>query len=135
RSLGAILATLRLGAWDPELFARLAEPIHMLIAEASPLERQQVRDAVKRVAPNIYSIGDLQDLHAPPAGLLYALGEYEQALAFFDKAMEELGPEADTLYQLGLCRHALGDTAGAVAALELDPDQASAAALRKSITG
>jgi tetratricopeptide (TPR) repeat protein len=124
--LEALLALLRLSEWDNRTFNDFYEALLTKTNNTSDPElKEEVRLAAARVWDLYYYIGEDEDLPFDLGRLLYTADFYEEALAFFQRSLEEYGPAVGTYYNLGLCQYQLGRPASALSyieqALVLDP--------------
>jgi tetratricopeptide (TPR) repeat protein len=112
------LAMLRLSRGDPRIFRECFAGLLAGLSAASAPAQQGLREMVAAVWSNYYHIGEPYDLPYDLGVLLYRLGDYPQALQYFERSRALYGTEAKTLYNMGLCRYCLLDLNGALECLD-----------------
>lgn len=132
-----ILAMLRFGAWDHQLFLRFLPILKARVAVTPPGERQRLREAVHAVWEGFLPISAAEDLAFQFGTFLMELGFDRDAAMFLRCSAEHFGLEAGNAYNLALCLWRIGEAEEArdwvERAVELDPQLDEAKALRIEI--
>lgn len=119
------LAVLRLSRWDPETLGTLFNSLINALPEADEGERDQLRLAVERVWRAYFPIGEETDVAFRLAMILFGIGDFGEALLYFQRSIELCGEHAATLYNMALCHLELEQRDRAFVVLEraiqLDP--------------
>jgi tetratricopeptide (TPR) repeat protein len=116
--LAQLLAYLRSSRWDPNILLGCTPVLQVLLPDASAAERREMRTAVARVWDHYYPIGEEADLPFSLGRLLYVIGDYDEALRYYEQSRDLYGTEVVTLYNMALCHHRLGQNALAIRTLE-----------------
>lgn len=104
-SLASLLALLRLGDWDPWLFYHLADAILPQLEGAGEALQRETRRALGRIWASYYHIGGTQDVPFEIARVWSRLGNYAEALAFYQRSLDLFGDSHVTHHNIGLCHH------------------------------
>ncbi len=95
--------------------------------------------AVCEVWRHYFPIGEPEDLPFLLGGLLYEMGCYEEALAYFQESLTAFGPNPSPAYNVALCQYQLGRHGEALTGVEQvlaeAPDFELAVKLREEIVG
>jgi tetratricopeptide (TPR) repeat protein len=133
--LAQLLAYLRSSRWDPNILLGCTPVLQELLADASAAERREMRTAVEHVWSHFYPIGETADLPFSLGLLLYAMGDYGEALRYYEESRGLYGTEVVTLHNMALCHYRLGRYDLALRALEdlrrMAPNFGRAEALRR----
>ncbi|WP_224243820.1 tetratricopeptide repeat protein [Hyalangium gracile] len=121
-----LLSLLRMSRHDCRIL-RDCMPVLSAQAEAlTDVQRQELRDAVRRTWDNYFHIGEERDLAFEFALLLHLAGEVEQALALYQESLRLYGEDPRTRWNMALCLfrlHRQEEAAGCLArAWEVAPD-------------
>ena len=106
-SLQDLIAFLRLSAYDSTFFIRLLPQIKLMAQRISHNERQRLGETIHKVWNGYYNLGESLDLAYELGGMLYDLGYFEVALDYFGYSNQQLGVQADVLYNQALCYYQL----------------------------
>jgi tetratricopeptide (TPR) repeat protein len=132
-----VLSLLRLSRWDPRIFHLGFQDLVEGLGAASEAVRAGLRAGLERVWGNYYHIGEKYDLAYDLGVLAYKLRDYAGALGYFERSLELYGMAGQTLYNISLCQHHLGDRVAALdsasRAEELDPGYEKARALARRL--
>jgi tetratricopeptide (TPR) repeat protein len=102
-STADILAYLRLTRNDAHQFSRYLPRLLELVSSFTPNEHQALLVAVEQVWDLYFPLGEDQDLAAGIALLLFEMGEYTQALTYFERSLEIYGERPGTLCNMAMC--------------------------------
>ncbi|HEX3425232.1 MAG TPA: SAM-dependent methyltransferase [Acidimicrobiales bacterium] len=115
-SLREALALIRLSHWDPDIFSALSTRLVDAIEE--PLDaatRAELRFTIDRVWAAHFAVGE-DHLAFQLASVLYAVGDYRQALEFFGHAQGGTpGGSVDAWLNSAVCHQMLGERQEAIA--------------------
>jgi tetratricopeptide (TPR) repeat protein len=138
---GELLALVRASGWDSEYFAQCLPFLLNSLSETGWTGREDIRAAVAEVWDAYYPMGDSSDAGDIPSGLgvlLYSIGDYAEALQYFQRSLELVRIDPRTTFNVALCLNRLGRQAEALEwldrTLELDPAAEDAQALRDALT-
>jgi hypothetical protein len=133
-SLGQLLAFLRLSGWDYKRFGECLHVFKSHLPELDESQKQELRDAARRVWDAYLPIGEEDDLAFQIGTLLLEMEFYGEALVFLQQSVELYGEEPGTVYNMAVCFNGLRQTGKALEcierALELDAEFDAAKALR-----
>jgi tetratricopeptide (TPR) repeat protein len=134
---GELLAFLRASGWDSDFFLQCLPFLLDSLQEISWSGKEDVRRAVAEAWDAYFPIGDTSDAADLPSGfgvLLYTIGDYAEAMGYFQRSLELVGMDARTTFNIALCLNRLGRHAEAGEwidrTLELDPFSEQALAMR-----
>lgn len=113
-SVTQTLAVLRLSHWDTLTFLRVF-PVLLRQAPSASREQEDVRAAILKVWANYFPVSSVDSSLAFYCALvLMEFRFYDEALAFFEISLRELGPSASTSYNMGRCHEGAGRPAQAL---------------------
>jgi tetratricopeptide (TPR) repeat protein len=134
---GELLAFLRSSGWDSDFFLQCLPFLLDSLQEISWSGKEDVRRAVAEAWDAYFPIGDTSDAADLPSGfgvLLYTIGDYAEAMDYFQRSLELVGMDARTTFNIALCLNRLGRQTEASEwidrTLELDPFSEQALAMR-----
>jgi hypothetical protein len=104
-----LVALLRLSGWDAFTLLGVAGALREQAAEADPAAQDDLRHALHETYERHFFVPGEEDLPFTVALLLAALGDYEDAIAFFEASLEQHGPDLATEANIELCREARDD--------------------------
>jgi len=137
---GELLAFLRASGWDSDFFLQCLPFLLDSLQEVGWTSRDDVRRAVSEGWEVYYPIGDTSDAADLPSGfgvLLYTIGDYAEAMRYFQHSLELVGMDPRTTFNIALCLNRLGRQDEAMEwikrTLELDPNSEQALSLRASL--
>lgn len=116
--LRALLAYLRLAAWDATIFLAIAPTLVARTDDAPAEERAELRRAAREVWSRYFFVGERRDLAHALAVVLLAAGAPAEARGHGETSLALYGRRAPTLRVLAECARQLGDAdaAGRLAA-------------------
>jgi tetratricopeptide (TPR) repeat protein len=129
---------LRLSAWDarvlinsfPVLMKWLKDPI-------SDTLKKELHWGIQQIWDTHYHIGGHLDLPFHLGMLLYQMGDYAEAIDYYQHSIKLHGTDPNTAYNLGLCHYYLGQMRIALQyidqALELDSNYEAAKKMRNKV--
>ena len=123
--LPEMLAFLRLSGWDAGVFLAFFPSSLDQVDSLSEAGRQELYAAIQQVWENYYPIGEERDLPFYLGMLLYGMTYYPEALDYFGHSQRLYGPNASSIYNMGMCHYGLRQVEDALScvneALKLDP--------------
>ncbi len=138
---GELLAFLRSSGWDSDYFLQCLAYLLESLPELGWTGPDDVRRAAAEVWDAYYPIGDTSDAADVPSGLgvlLYTVGDYAEAMQYFQHSLELVGIDPRTTFNIALCLNRLDRQSEAIEwldrTLELDPASGQALALREHLT-
>lgn len=136
-TLRQLLAYLRLSGWDSKIFLDSYSALQSKLDSVSDDLRAELYDAARQLSSTHYPIGETRNLAFHLGSLLYDIGYHSKALAYFQQALDQLGPTPDLHLRIALCHYRLRQLKPALKwinqALELEPTHTRARALRAKI--
>jgi len=125
-----LLAALNLARWDPALVAQNMPQLTAAARGAGPELRRALEDGMHRCAGQFYHLPGVDSALAHAGTIFQELGEYAQALEYYRRSLAWFGDEepelyANTLYNMGLCFHRLGEREEALALPRGGPDRST----------
>jgi hypothetical protein len=137
---GELLAFLRASGWDSDYFLQCLPFLLDSLQETGWSGREDLRRAVAEAWEMYFPIGDTSDAADLPSGfgvLLYTIGDYAEAMEYFQRSLELVGVDARTTFNIALCMNRSGRQAEASEwinrTLELDPHSEQALAMRATL--
>jgi hypothetical protein len=138
KDLGTALATLALSNYDPAEFKVMLPALVEFGRSVPDFRRPDVHRALLSVWDGYFSIGEPDDLAFGIGAVLCSIGYHAEAMDFYDRSIDLLGPEPDVLFSRALCQFHLRKLEDALkgidAALALDPGLSGARSLRVAIS-
>jgi tetratricopeptide (TPR) repeat protein len=137
-SRGELLAFVRSTGWDSDHFLNCMPYLLDSLQEISWAGREDLRRGVEEAWDAYYPMGaDAGDLAFGFGVLLYTIGDYAEALEYFQRSLELFGEDPKTTFNIALCLHRLKRMPEVVEwldrTLQLDPNSEQAAAMRASV--
>ena len=132
--LEQLLDYLRLCSCDSYTFSFFYPSILKKLEKPSQAARQELCKVAQKVWDSHYLFSETHNLAFALGALLYKLGDYSEALNYFQLSLEHWGPFESTLYKIAICHAALQRREDALACidhmLQLYPSSERAKALR-----
>uniref|UniRef100_A0A7S3K0C6 type II protein arginine methyltransferase n=1 Tax=Aureoumbra lagunensis TaxID=44058 RepID=A0A7S3K0C6_9STRA len=112
-TLKGIVALLKLGDWDPDVFYKFRDVILNQAPVCGCKLRNDLCRDLPRVWDNYYSLDKDKDVSFEVGRFYYGIREHEKALQFYRISTEHIGEHHVTFHNMGLCHYSLGqlDTA------------------------
>jgi hypothetical protein len=120
-TLRLLLALLRLGAHDSEVFMKFKAHIIARAAELrrdDPLASDVLSEDVPAMQGAFFPLSPERDLHFELGRVCMGLGAYDAAMQLFTDSNASAGEHHVTWHNIGLCKWFLGDTTGAIGCFE-----------------
>ncbi len=118
-SLDFLILLLKFGRWDPVNFYTFFEAIRSKLSEATDAQKRSVLKAVDLIDQQFYPIAPTESGVFINLGVLcFEIEAYEQALKYFEKALNYGGEDVVVLKNLVACNVKLGNTPKAFQYLE-----------------
>jgi hypothetical protein len=102
-SVGEIVALLRLSGWDATTLHGVLGALREKAAEADPATQEDLRFALYEIYDRHFAVPGDPDLPFAIGLLLYELGDYEDAIEFFEASLEQHGHDPATEKNIQLC--------------------------------
>ncbi|MDA0181931.1 SAM-dependent methyltransferase [Solirubrobacter phytolaccae] len=99
-----LVALLRLSGWDAFALLGVAGTLREQAAEADPSAQEDLREALHEIYARHFPLAGEEDLPFTIALLLAELEDYEGAVAYFERSLEQHGPDPATVRNLELCQ-------------------------------
>jgi tetratricopeptide (TPR) repeat protein len=106
-SVAEIVALLRLSHWDAFTLLGLTEALVEKAPDADAATQEDLREALFAIADHHYAVPGDEDLPFAIGRLMYEMGDYEDALDFFEQSIELYGPHPATEHNIKLCEEQL----------------------------
>jgi tetratricopeptide (TPR) repeat protein len=123
-SVPQIIAYLRISQWDGKVFAECFPRLLEQAGKIRPSWQEELVEMVERVWAGYYPLAEAFDLPFAMGQLLHSMMRYDEALVYFQRALDLYGANAVTLHQMALAHIKLGQRTEALnrleRALELD---------------
>jgi hypothetical protein len=107
-SVGEIVALLRLSGWDAFTLLGVTEALVEKVGDADAAAQEDLRTALFEVYERHYAVPGDEDLPFAIGRLMYEMGDYEDALEFFEDSIEQYGAHSATEHNIRLCEEQLG---------------------------
>jgi tetratricopeptide (TPR) repeat protein len=112
--LRAVVALLKLGDWDPDVFFKFRD----VILNQAPTCGQKLRNdlcrGIPRVWSNYYAMDFEKDIGFEIGRFYYGIRDYSNALKFYKISTSEIGPHHVTFHNQGLCFYSMGQLENAL---------------------
>lgn len=99
-----LVALLRLSGWDAFTLQGVAGALREQAAEADPAAQDDLRHALHETYARHFFVPGEDDLPFTIGLLLFELEDYEDAITYFERSLEQHGPDPATERNLELCR-------------------------------
>lgn len=107
-TVAEIVALLRLSGWDAFTLLGVTEALVEKVGDADAAAQEDLRAALFEVYERHYAVPGDEDLPFAIGRLMYEMGDYEDALDFFEDSIEQYGPHSATEHNIRLCEEQLG---------------------------
>lgn len=107
-TLKGIIALLKLGDWDPDVFYKFRDVILNQAPVCGVKLRNDLCRDLPRVWENHYSLDKDKDVSFEVGRFYYGIREHEKALQFYRTSTEHTGEHHVTFHNMGLCYYSLG---------------------------
>ena len=102
-SVAEIVALLRLSGWDATTLHAVLGPLRDQAADADPATQEDLRQALFETYDRHFAVPGDPDLPFAIGILLYELQDYEDAIDFFERSLEQHGHDPATERNIELC--------------------------------
>ena len=113
-SLKSIVALLKLGDWDPDVFYKFRDVILNQVCQASMKLRNDLCKGIPRVWENYYQLDKEKDVAFEIGRFFYGIRDFRKALRYYTISSETIGEHHVTFHNMGLCFYSLGMTNDAI---------------------
>ncbi|CAN0112120.1 unnamed protein product [Ectocarpus sp. 6 AP-2014] len=108
-TLKSVVALLKLGDWDPDVFYKFRDTILNQVSTAVTKLKKDLCRGIPRVWSNYYMLDKDKDVAFEIGRFYYGIREYENALGFYRDSSESVGQHHVTFHNMGLCYYSMGD--------------------------
>lgn len=108
-SLKSIVALLKLGDWDPDVFYKFRDTILDQVPTAGHKLRNDLCRGIPRVWTNYYLLDKDKDIAFEIGRFYYGIREYAKALDFYQDSSDNIGEHHVTHHNMGLCHYSIGE--------------------------
>ncbi len=106
-TVSEIVALLRLSHWDAFTLHGVTEALVEKAPQADAAVQEDLREALFAIADRHFAVPGDDDLPFALGRLMYEMGDYEDALDFFEQSIELYGPHPATEHNIELCEEQL----------------------------
>eukprot|EP00611_Tribonema_gayanum_P006156 TRINITY_DN15453_c0_g1_i2.p1 TRINITY_DN15453_c0_g1~~TRINITY_DN15453_c0_g1_i2.p1 ORF type:complete len:728 (-),score=271.29 TRINITY_DN15453_c0_g1_i2:407-2533(-) len=125
-SLRTVVALLKLGDWDPDVFYKFRDVILNQVPTSGLKLRKDLCRGVPRVWENYYMLDKDKDVAFEIGRFYYGIRDYSHALEYYKFSSDHIGEHHVTRHNIGLCYYSMGNMTMATqnfdAALRLNPE-------------
>jgi len=107
--LRAVIALLKLGDWDPDVFFKFRDVILHHAPSCGVKLRNDLVRGIPRVWSNYYIMDLEKDIAFEIGRFYYGIRDYRNALHFYLESTRTIGEHHVTFHNQGLCHYSLGD--------------------------
>ncbi|CAM9189028.1 unnamed protein product [Discosporangium mesarthrocarpum] len=108
-TLKSVVALLKLGDWDPDVFYKFRDTILNQVSTAVLKLRKDLCRGIPRVWENYYMLDKDKDVAFEIGRFYYGIREYQNALRFYQDSSANVGEHHVTFHNMGLCYYSMGD--------------------------
>jgi len=105
--LRTVVAMLKLGDWDPDVFFKFRDTILMHAPTCGQKLRNDLCRGIPRVWANYYILDTDKDIAFEIGRFYYGIKDYENALFFYKESTSTVGEHHVTYHNQGLCHYSL----------------------------
>ena len=106
-SVAEIVALLRLSHWDAFTLLGVTEALVEKVRDVDAAVQEDLREALFAIYDRHYAVPGDEDLPFAIGRLMYEMGDYEDALDFFEDSIQQYGPHPATEHNIRLCEEQL----------------------------
>jgi len=106
--LKALVALLKLGDWDPDVFFKFRDAILNQVPNCGPKLRNDLCRGIPRVWSNYYMLDTDKDIAFEIGRFYYGIREYGEALKYYQESSRSVGQHHVTFHNEGLCFYSQG---------------------------
>lgn len=106
--LKAIVAMLKLGDWDPDVFFKFRDAILNQVPNSGQKLKNDLSRGIPRVWTNYYMLDLEKDIAFEIGRFYYGIRDYANALAYYKLSSQTIGEHHVTYHNQGLCYYSLG---------------------------
>ncbi|CAM9108344.1 unnamed protein product [Choristocarpus tenellus] len=108
-TLKSVVALLKLGDWDPDVFYKFRDTILNQVSTAVLKLRKDLCRGIPRVWENYYMLDKEKDVAFEIGRFYYGIRDYKNALRFYQDSSENVGEHHVTFHNMGLCYYSMGE--------------------------
>ena len=112
--LRAVVALLKLGDWDPDVFFKFRDVILNHAPSCGAKLRNDLARGIPRVWENYYMMDLEKDIAFEIGRFYYGIRDYKNALQFYLESTRTIGEHHVTFHNQGLCHYSQGDMAASL---------------------
>jgi len=106
--LKAVMALLKLGDWDPDVFYKFRDVILNQVPTCGHKLRNDLCRGIPRVWANYYMLDKDKDVAFEIGRFYYGIREYANALEYYTLSSDTIGQHHVTFHNMGLCYYSMG---------------------------
>lgn len=103
--LSQILSFWRMGGYDAQLFIQSAKRMSDLVPDSGDEEMDDIRQGIKQMWASYYPMEEKHDIALDCGRLLFQMDMFEDALAYFERSLQDYEADADLLYNMAICSY------------------------------
>ena len=107
--LRTVISILKLSDWDPDVFFKFRDIILNQAPNCGSKLRNDLTRGIDRIWKNYYLMDFEKDIAFEIGRYYYGIKEYNNALQYYIKSMNTIGPHHVTYHNQGLCHYSLGN--------------------------
>lgn len=107
--LKSVVALLKLGDWDPDVFFKFRDSILNQVPNCGQKLKNDLCRGVPRVWTNYYQLDLEKDIAFEIGRFYYGIRDYKNALKFYGESIRSVGEHHVTYHNQGLCHYSLGE--------------------------
>jgi tetratricopeptide (TPR) repeat protein len=107
--LKSVVALLKLGDWDPDVFFKFRDSILNQVPNCGQKLKNDLCRGVPRVWTNYYQLDLEKDIAFEIGRFYYGIRDYQNALKFYGESIRSVGEHHVTYHNQGLCHYSLGE--------------------------
>ncbi|GMH64023.1 hypothetical protein TrLO_g8109 [Triparma laevis f. longispina] len=106
-TLKSVVALLKLGDWDPDVFYKFRDTILNQVGTASSKLRNDLCRGIPRIWENYYQLDKEKDVAFEIGRFFYGIRDFAKALRYYTISSETIGEHHVTFHNMGLCFYSL----------------------------
>ena len=107
-TLKAVVALLKLGDWDPDVFYKFRDTILNQVPTCGHKLRNDLCRGIPRVWANYFMLDKDKDVAFEIGRFYYGIRDYQRALKYYTESSDSVGEHHVTFHNMGLCYYSMG---------------------------
>jgi len=107
-TLKSIVALLKLGSWDPDVFYKFRDILLDQVPTAGPKLRNDICRGIPLMWKRYYMLDKDKDIAFEIGRFYYGIRDYANALKFYGISVSSIGNHHVTSHNMGLCQYSMG---------------------------